>query len=48
MWVGRATVFLMGFAVILSLVLGAASTALGADGKPFLLGNRSVAAEGVR
>ena len=28
MWVGRATVFLMGFAVILFLVLGAASTGL--------------------
>jgi hypothetical protein len=48
MWVGRATVFLMGFAVILFLVLGAASRALGADGKLLLLGERSAAAEGVR
>jgi hypothetical protein len=28
MWVGRATVFMVGFAVILALVLGAATTAL--------------------
>jgi hypothetical protein len=37
-WVGRATVFLVGLAVILALSFGVASTALGADGKPFLLG----------
>jgi hypothetical protein len=43
MWVGRATVFLVGLAVILALVLGVASTALGADGKPFLLGNSNAA-----
>jgi hypothetical protein len=43
MWVGRATVFLVGLAVILALVLGVASTALGADGKPFLLGDSNVA-----
>lgn len=43
MWVGRATVFLVGLAVILALVVGAASTALGADGKPFLLGKKNVA-----
>jgi hypothetical protein len=43
MWAGRATVFLVGLAVILALVLGAASTALGADGKPFLLGDSNVA-----
>jgi hypothetical protein len=38
MWLGRATIFLVGLAVILALVLGVASRALGADGKPFLLG----------
>ena len=43
MWVGRATVFLVGLAVILALVFGAASTALGANGKPFLLGKKNVA-----
>src|SRR3712207_4213917 len=43
MLVGRATVFLVGLAVILALVLGMASTALGADGKPFLLGDSHVA-----
>ena len=43
MWVGRATVFLVGFAVILALVFGVASTALGADGNFFKLGQRNVA-----
>jgi hypothetical protein len=43
MWVGRATVFLVGVAVILALSFGVASTALGADGKPLLLGNSNVA-----
>lgn len=38
MWVGRATVFLVGLAVILALVFGAASTALGKNGDPFILG----------
>jgi hypothetical protein len=38
MWVGRATVFMVGLAVILALVFGVASMALGADGQPFLLG----------
>lgn len=38
MWVGRATVFLVGLAVILALVFGVASTALGANGNPFVLG----------
>jgi hypothetical protein len=36
--VGRATVFLVGLAVILSLVLGVATTALGATGGNFILG----------
>jgi hypothetical protein len=43
MWVGRATVFFVGLAVTLALVLGVASTALGADGNFFKLGNRNVA-----
>src|SRR3712207_8561335 len=43
MWVGRATVFMVGLAVTLALILGVASSALGADGKPFLLGKRNVA-----
>ena len=43
MWVGRATVFFVGLAVILALVFGVASTALGADGNFFKLGNRNVA-----
>ena len=43
MWVGRATVFFLGLAVILALVFGVASAALGADGNFFKLGNRNVA-----
>jgi hypothetical protein len=43
MWVGRATVFLVGLAVILALVFGAASAALGANGNPFILGKANVA-----
>jgi hypothetical protein len=31
MWVGRATVFLVGLAVTLALVFGVATAALGAD-----------------
>ena len=38
MWVGRATVFLVGLAVILALVVGAATAALGATGGNFILG----------
>jgi hypothetical protein len=45
MWVGRATVFLVGLAVILALVFGVASTALGANGKPFLLGKKNTASK---
>ncbi len=37
-WVGRATVFLLGLAVILALVFGATSVALGATGGKFILG----------
>ncbi len=43
MWVGRATVFLVGLAVILALVFGVANMALGATGGNFLLGKRNVA-----
>jgi hypothetical protein len=43
MWVGRATVFLVGLAVILAVALGVASTAFGADGQPFFLGRTNVA-----
>ncbi len=43
MWVGRATVFLVGLAVILALVFGVATTAFGANGNPFLLGKSNVA-----
>ncbi|HJQ30298.1 MAG TPA: pertactin-like passenger domain-containing protein [Rubrobacter sp.] len=38
MWVGRATVFLVGLSVILALIFGAASAALGANGDSFILG----------
>ena len=44
MWVGRATVFLVGLAVILALVFGVAATAMGANGKPFILGKATNAA----
>jgi hypothetical protein len=43
MWVGRATVFLVGLAVIFSLIVGAASAAFGANGDAFLLGRRNAA-----
>jgi hypothetical protein len=43
MWVGRATVFLMGLAMILALIVGAASAAFGANGDAFLLGRRNAA-----
>jgi hypothetical protein len=39
MWLGRATVFVVGLAVILALVVGVASTALGANGANFILGS---------
>ncbi|HET7273180.1 MAG TPA: hypothetical protein VFI90_19090 [Rubrobacter sp.] len=38
MWVGRATVFLVGLSVILALVFGVVSTAFGANGDSFVLG----------
>jgi len=43
MWVGRATVFLVGLAVILAVVFGVASAAFGANGGNFLLGRTNVA-----
>ena len=43
MWVGRATVFCVGLAVILALVLGVATTAIGATGGNFILGRSNVA-----
>jgi hypothetical protein len=43
MWVGRATVFLVGLAMILSLIVGVASAAFGANGDAFLLGRRNAA-----
>ncbi len=43
MWVGRATVFLVGLAVILALVFGVATTAMGANGQSFLLGRFNAA-----
>ena len=43
MWVGRATVFLVGLAVILAMVLGVATSALGANGQSFLLGKSNLA-----
>jgi hypothetical protein len=38
MWVGRATVFLVGHPVILALVLVVATTAMGVNGNRFVLG----------
>ncbi|HEX6709534.1 MAG TPA: hypothetical protein VF068_04320 [Rubrobacter sp.] len=43
MWIGRAAIFLVGLSVILALIFGVASTAMGANGKPFLLGKKNVA-----
>lgn len=42
MWVWRATVFLVGLSVILALLFGVATTAMGANGSPFLLGKKNV------
>ncbi len=43
MWVGRATVFVVGLVVTLALVLGAATTAMGATGGNFILGKANAA-----
>lgn len=40
---GTATAFLGGLSVILALVFGVATTAMGANGNPFLLGKKNVA-----
>ncbi len=44
MWVGRATVFMVGLSVILALVFGVATTALSATGGNFILGKAKNAA----
>ena len=44
MWVGRATVFFVGLSVVVGLVLGLASMALGADGDFFKIGRLNEAA----
>jgi hypothetical protein len=43
MWVGRATIFMVGLAVVLALLFGVATTALGATGGNFILGQSNVA-----
>ena len=43
MWIGRATVFMVGLSVILAVVFGVASMALGANGNPLILGQGNVA-----
>jgi hypothetical protein len=43
MWIGKATIFLVGLSVILALIFGVASTAFSANGNPFLLGKKNVA-----
>jgi hypothetical protein len=43
MWVGRATVFLVGLAVIVGVVFGLASTAFASNGDPLRLGQGNVA-----
>jgi len=43
MWVGRATVFVIGLAVILALVLGMATAAFGANGDFFKVGKSNFA-----
>ena len=45
MWVGRATVFLVGLAVILALIFGLASTAMSATGNSFILGKENTAGQ---
>ena len=41
--IAKAALFLVGLSVLLALTFGVASTALGANGKPFLLGKKNVA-----
>jgi hypothetical protein len=44
-WVGRATVFLVGLAVILAVMFGVASAALGTTGQSFILGKANNTAD---
>jgi hypothetical protein len=44
LWLGRSTATVLGLAVMLALVVGLASTALAANGQPFLLGKLTNAA----
>lgn len=43
MWIGRATVFMVGLTVVLSVMLGIATTAIAATGGNFLLGKSNSA-----
>ena len=43
MWMGRATVFVAGLAVILAVIFSMASIAFARDGQSFILGQRNVA-----
>jgi hypothetical protein len=43
MWVGRATVFLVGLSVILAVMFGVASAAFGTNGGNFILGQNNTA-----
>lgn len=43
MWVGKATVFLVGLSVILAVVLGVATSAFAGNGDPFKLGKNNTA-----
>jgi hypothetical protein len=43
LWLGKATVFVVGLAVMLALVLGVASAAFGADGDFFKVGKSNFA-----
>jgi hypothetical protein len=47
MWVGRATSAVVGLAIILASIFGVASTALGANGSPFILGKAANSASQV-
>lgn len=47
LWVGRSTATVLGLAVMLALVVGLTSTALAANGQPFLLGKLTNVATGV-
>lgn len=45
MWVGRVTVFFVGLAVVLALLFGVATAALGTTGGTFILGKANNTAE---